>query len=95
MSDYLLDLSALADKLREELRAELRETIRAEVEAAAWPEWQSIATAARYLDVPAERLRKLVARRAIPYSQEAVGCRISFSRYDLDDWMRSQRSGVR
>lgn len=92
MSDgYTLDLGALADRLRDELRAELRATVRAEIEAAAWPEWQSIATAARYLDVSPERLRKLVARRAIPFHQEDVGCRISFRRRDLDDWMSGQR----
>jgi excisionase family DNA binding protein len=59
-----------------------------------WPEWMSIATAARYLDVGVERLRKLVAGRAIPFVQEAPACRIFFSRSELDGWMRGfQQTG--
>jgi excisionase family DNA binding protein len=52
-----------------------------------WPEWMAIDTAARYLDVSPQRLRKQVARREIPYHQEDKGCRILFRRTDLDDWM--------
>ena len=52
-----------------------------------WPEWMAIETAARYLDVSPQRLRKLVARRQIPYHQEDKGCRILFRRTDLDHWM--------
>jgi excisionase family DNA binding protein len=48
----------------------------------------SIETAARYLDAPVERLRKLKERRAIPFSQEAPECRVHFSRSALDEWMR-------
>jgi hypothetical protein len=59
-----------------------------------WPEWMSIQTAGRCLDMPVERIRKLVAARAIPYVQEAPGCRIFFSRTDLDSWMRGfQQTG--
>jgi excisionase family DNA binding protein len=53
------------------------------------PEWMNVNTAARYLDVSTERVRKLVARREIPFTQEAPGCRVFFSRSDLDAWMRS------
>jgi excisionase family DNA binding protein len=60
-----------------------------------WPEWMSVETAARYLDVSPERLRKLQARREIPYSQEASGCRVFFRRADLDAWMTSQRTPAR
>jgi len=52
-----------------------------------WPEWMAIETAARYLDVSPQRLRKLVSRREIPFHQEDKGCRILFRRGDLDDWM--------
>lgn len=91
MSDFTVDLGAVADRIREELRAELRDTIRAEIEATAWPEWQSVESASRYLDVSPERVRKLVAARRIPYSQEGPGCRVFLRRRDLDEWMDSQR----
>jgi hypothetical protein len=55
-----------------------------------WPGWLDVPTAARYLSGTEERIYKLVARRAIPYSQEAPGCRIFFERQALDEWMRSQ-----
>jgi excisionase family DNA binding protein len=58
----------------------------------AWPEWMSVETASRYLDAPVERLRKLQARRAIPYHQEGPGCRVFFRRADLDGWMEAQRT---
>jgi excisionase family DNA binding protein len=54
-----------------------------------WPEWMAIDTAARYLDVSPQRLRKLVSRREIPFHQEDKGCRVLFRRGDLDDWMSS------
>jgi excisionase family DNA binding protein len=56
-----------------------------------WPEWMNLETAAAYLDSSPERIRKLVARREIPYHQEAPGCRLSFKRHDLDQHMRTQR----
>ncbi len=56
-----------------------------------WPIWMSVETAARYLDVSAERVRKLQARRKIPYHQEDVGCRVHFNRRDLDVWMAEFR----
>ena len=60
-----------------------------------WPEWMNIATAASYLDCTPERVRKLVARREIPYHQEAPGCRIFFRREELDTWMAASRRGPR
>ena len=75
------------------------EELRDHSERDPWPEWMSVETAARYLDVSAERLRKLVARRGIPFVQEGPGCRIFFSCHDLDSWMQRQvineRSTVR
>jgi excisionase family DNA binding protein len=59
--------------------------------ADSWPAWMSVDTAARYLDVSPERLRKLQARRAIPYHQEGTGCRVLFCRRDLDNWMGTFR----
>lgn len=60
-----------------------------------WPEWMNVDTAAGYLDCTPERIRKLVARREIPYHQEAPGCRIFFRREELDTWMAASRRGPR
>lgn len=57
-------------------------------EESAWPEWMNIDTLARYLDCSPQRIRKLVARREIPFAQEAAGCRISFCRRSIDEWLR-------
>jgi excisionase family DNA binding protein len=57
----------------------------------AWPEWMNVETAANYLDVSPERLRKLQARREVPFHQEAPGCRVLYGRSDLDQWMNSFR----
>jgi excisionase family DNA binding protein len=60
-----------------------------------WPAFMSIETAARYLDVSVERVRKLKERHEIPYIQEAPGHRVLFARRDLDAWMASLRRGPR
>lgn len=49
--------------------------------------WMNVDSAARYLDVSPQRLRKLQARREVPYYQEAPGCRVLFRRTELDQWM--------
>ena len=43
----------------------------------------NVETAARYLDVPEERVRKLKDRRVIPYYQDGPGCRVFFRRAEL------------
>jgi excisionase family DNA binding protein len=53
--------------------------------------WMSVETAAAHLDVSVERVRKLIARRELPFYQEAPGCRILLSRSELDGWMQSFR----
>lgn len=77
-------LDAIADLVEERVLGRL-----ATAEAAA--EWLSIETAARYLDVSPERVRKLVARRAIPHYQEGPGCRVFLRRRELDEWMSRSR----
>ncbi len=52
-----------------------------------WPEWMSVETAATYLDISEERVRKLKDRHGIPYYQDGPGCRIFFYRSELDEWM--------
>ncbi len=56
-----------------------------------WPEWMDVKTAARYLDAGPERVRKLIARRAITYYQDGPGCRVSLRRSALDEWMSYSR----
>jgi excisionase family DNA binding protein len=60
-----------------------------------WPVAMNVETAARYTDSSPERLRKLVARRAIPFVQEAHGCAIRFLRSDLDKWLQEHRHETR
>jgi excisionase family DNA binding protein len=78
------------------LRALIRDEVlallpHAETDRDAWPEWMSVETAARYLDVSPERVRKLQARGEIPYYQEAPGCRVMFNRRELNAWMQAFR----
>jgi excisionase family DNA binding protein len=64
---------------------------RLQVESQAWPEWMGIETAAKYLDVSVERVRKLQARRQLPFHQEGPGCRVFFRRSELDAAMAELR----
>ena len=50
----------------------------------AWPAYMDAPTAARYLGVSEQRVRKLQARRMLPVIQEARGHRVTFARTDLD-----------
>jgi excisionase family DNA binding protein len=83
-----VDFGPALEQIKGELLEQLRAELRAE-QADGWPGWMSVETASKYLDVSPERIRKLVARGEIPYSQEGAGCRISFSRTELDEWMAS------
>jgi excisionase family DNA binding protein len=64
---------------------------RLQVGQQSWPEWMGIETAAQYLDVSPERLRKLQARRRLPFHQEGPGCRVFFRRSELDVAMAELR----
>jgi excisionase family DNA binding protein len=55
-----------------------------------WPMWMNVETAARYLDVSVERLRKLKDSGSVPFVQERPGARVFHNRDDLDAWMRAQ-----
>jgi excisionase family DNA binding protein len=86
------------DEMLEEIVRRSVERFRAEVANRgdeSWPEWMGVPRAARYLDVSEERLRKQIARRQVPYYQEAPGCRISLRRSELDEWMQNFRHDVR
>lgn len=75
-------IDAIAELVEQRLLARMPE---------AAPEWLSIETAATYLDVSPERVRKLVARRALPHYQEGPGCRVFLHRSELDEWMSRSR----
>jgi excisionase family DNA binding protein len=60
-----------------------------------WPEFMSVETAARYLDVSPERVRKLQARGELPFYQEGPGCRVTFRRQDLDEALERWRVAPR
>jgi excisionase family DNA binding protein len=92
---YVLQLSTAVENLWNELREELLADLRAEQGVPTWPGWMSVDTASRYLDCPVERVRKLVARREIPFAQEGPGCRIFFNRSDLDRWMSGFQQAAR
>lgn len=82
-----VDLSDALAEIKAQIKAELLAELRGSPEAEPWPEWLSIETASRYLDVPVGRLRKLVARNQIPFHQEAKGCRVTFRKRDIDAWL--------
>jgi excisionase family DNA binding protein len=54
-------------------------------------EWFNVDSAAAYMDVTPERVRKLIALRAITYSQEGPGCRVLIRRTDLDAYLAEHR----
>ena len=52
-------------------------------------EWFNSRSAAEYLGIHRDTLRKLAAERAIPTEQDGPGCKLYFRRSDLDAWRRS------
>ena len=57
----------------EQLRAELLAELSGLRVTQTWPECMSVQTAASYMDCSPERLRKLIARREIPFVQQCSG----------------------
>ena len=55
-------------------------------------EWMDARTAAIYLGIHRDTLRKLAAERAVPVHQDGPGCKLYFRRDELDGWRRSGRS---
>jgi excisionase family DNA binding protein len=78
------------DAIVEIVQARVAERLEASIDSA-YPEWLSVESAASYLDVSPERVRKLVARRTIPYYQEGPGCRVFLRRRELDEYMNAFR----
>ena len=59
------------------------------------PEFLDVPAAAAFLGITVGRMRKLQARRALPYHQEGPGCRVLFARSDLEEFMAGQRTSAR
>lgn len=96
MSDDLgLLIRQLVEELVDERMAAALAHHAADRDGDTWPAAMNIETAATYTDSSPERLRKLVARRRIPFVQEAPSCAIRFLRADLDEWLREQRVDAR
>ena len=79
----------LIEQLREELGTGLLAELHSDQQRATWPEWMSVDTAARYLDMPVEGIRKLIARGAITFAQEGPRMLHLLLPARLDDWMSS------
>ena len=88
--NFAVDLTDLVARIKSDLRAELLAELRTDLDREAWPGWMDVPTAAKYLGISVERVRKLVAHREIPFSQAGRGCRVFFERVELDRWMRNQ-----
>lgn len=54
--------------------------------------WMDARSAAEYLGVHRDTIRKLAAERAIPVHQDGPGCKLFFRRDELDDWRRSSKT---
>lgn len=81
----LLVLEALVDKLVARVATAVVEHLgRASSDNSA--EWLDSRSAAEYLGVHRDTLRKLAAERAIPVHQDGRGCKLFFRRTDLDEW---------
>lgn len=52
-------------------------------------EWLDARSAAEYLGMHRDTLRKLAAERAVPVHQDGPGCKLYFRRDELDEWRRS------
>jgi excisionase family DNA binding protein len=89
----LVLLDVLFDKLAARLAAAVLEQLgHASDDDSA--EWLDSRSAAEYLGVHRDTLRKLAAEHAIPVHQEGRGCKLFFRRSDLDDWRDRGGRGV-
>jgi len=84
------ELAALVEALAEQIAQRVVELQAQQPgeEAAQSSPWMSIERAAKYLDLPTQRLYKLTAAGVIPHVKQ--GGRLLFDREELDTWLRSQ-----
>jgi len=85
--DELLDLLAdrLADRLAAKMSAGEQEQDR----------WLDTRSAAGYLGVHLDTIRRLAAEGMIPVQQAGAGCKLYFRRSDLDRWRSGRGAFVR
>lgn len=82
-------LEQLIGHLADRLASTVAERLIAEIDGRGAEEWLDSRSAAEYLNVHRDTLRKLAAERAIPSEQDGPGCKLYFRRSDLDTWRRS------
>jgi excisionase family DNA binding protein len=90
MSNRLVSVplpAELVEAVAERVAEILIEQERSRRASTEWPEWMSVETAARYLDMTPHAARKLYERGTVPFHQDAPGCRVRFRRSDLDAYM--------
>jgi hypothetical protein len=83
--DVVLD--RLADVLAPRIAERLAATDGSEPDG-----WLNSKDAASYLGITPNAVHKLTAERAIPFEQEAPGCKCWFKRSDLDAWRRGSQA---
>lgn len=86
-------LDALFDKLAAHVAAAVLEHLGV-ASSDDTSEWLDSRSAAEYLDVHRDTLRKLAAEGAIPVHQDGRGCKLFFRRADLDEWRERGGRGV-
>lgn len=52
--------------------------------------WVDVDGAAAHLSCSRERIRKLIARKEIPFHQARPNSRVFLNRHELDDWLLNQ-----
>ena len=77
-------LSRLADLISERLVGRLADTSERKAE-----EWMDARSAAEYLGLHRDTVRKLAAERSLPAHQDGPGCKLFFRRGELDEWRQA------
>lgn len=93
--------AATGSVVLDELLAHLADLVASQVverlarhEPHAVDEWLDTRSAAEYLGIHRDSLRRLAAERAIPAEQAGAGCKLFFRRSDLDAWRREGSASV-
>ena len=77
-------ITAIVERIADAVAARI-----AQASGDALPEWLDSRSAAEYLGLHPDTVRKLAAERAIPAEQDGPGCKLFFLRRDLDTWRRA------